>query len=267
MPVPSPPSVAAWPGVELGERLTGGARNPVYRARRDGKPLVVRVSGRPTPSLDWELDLLDFLRDQHLVVPQTLPTGDGRRHDNGVLVQGFIAGGPPSSRHDWSRIVSALAVVHEFTVGWPQRPGFASARALLTRGRGGDVDLDAMPQAAAELIRDSWLPVLQGPECVIHGDLGAGNVLLTEDYVALIDWDEARVDVPAFDFAHLPVDVDVPFDGDRGALVTAGVAWETATCWVVEPEYAARRLVELQDRRLNRRQQESAQHDCSGFTR
>lgn len=146
--------------------------------------------------------------------------------------------------------MAALTVVHETTVGWPQRPGFASASALLRRGSGGDVELDAMPSSAAELVRASWRPVLQGPETVIHGDLGAGNVLITEGGAALIDWDEARVDVPAFDFAHLPSDVEIPYPGDRDALVTAGIAWEAATCWGTEPDYAARRLAELRERTL-----------------
>jgi len=75
--------------------------------------------------------------------------------------------------------------------------------------------------------------------------VGAGNVLVDGDAVALLDWDEAHVDVPWFDFASLPPEVEVPSPTDREKLVTAGVAWEAATCWVVEPAYAARRLAEL----------------------
>lgn len=250
MASPARPDVAAWPGVEVGDRVVGGVRNPVYRARRRDEEFVVRLSGRSAASLAWELDLLDVLRAAGVRVPQTVATGDGRRHHNGVMLARFLPGGPPRDERDWARVVCALTVVHEATKGWPQRPGFASARGLLDRRRGGDVDLDAMPPAAAELIRASWAPVLQGLECAIHGDLGAGNVLVTNDDVAIIDWDEARVDVPAFDFAHLPdqVTVPAPWDRDRERLVTAGVAWETATCWVAEPAYAARRLEELRAR-------------------
>lgn len=247
-PRPRPPDLRAWPGVELGSRLTRGVRNSVYRARRGDEPLVVRVSGRTAASLDWELDLLATLDDQQLTVPQALITSDGRRHNDGVLVQRFILGRPPCTRLDWELVVAALTVLHDSTVGWLQRPGFASAAQLLTRGSGGDVDLAVMPPTAVELVRASWRPVLQGPECVVHGDMGAGNVLITEDGTALIDWDEARVDVAAFDFAHLAVDVAIPYSGDRDALVTAGVAWESATCWLLEPEYATRRLVELRER-------------------
>jgi aminoglycoside phosphotransferase (APT) family kinase protein len=138
-------------------------------------------------------------------------------------------------------------VVHTVTIGWPQRPGFASARQLLIQDRGGDVDLTAMPQPVVNLIRRAWLPVLNELECAIHGDLGAGNVLVNDDHTALIDWDEARVDVPAFDYAHLPPEITLPVAGRRTDIVTAGVAWETATCWVTEPDYARRRLAELRN--------------------
>jgi Ser/Thr protein kinase RdoA (MazF antagonist) len=241
-------NAAAWTGVEPVERLTGGHRNPVFLARRGDRRLVLRRSGRPAGSLDWELDLLEHLADHGVTVPRLVPADDGRRHVDGWLVQEFFAGERPSDPADWRRVVDVLTEVHSLTAGWPQRPGFASARRLLTTERGGDVRLDAMPAAAAGAVRAAWRPILSGPECAVHGDVGAGNVLVDGDRVALLDWDEARVDVPWLDFAFVPEDVAVPFPGDRQALVTAGVAWEAATCWVAEPEYAARRLTELQAR-------------------
>lgn len=228
--------------------MTGGARSRVFRAQRGRDELVVRTSGRTPPALAWELDVLKHLSEAGVVVPDTVTTDDGRRVADGVLVQRFLPGGPPINASDWLRVIDVLRMVHEAMVGWPQRPGFASARALLSQDRGGDVDLSAMPKDAVNLVRDSWGPVLHKLECVIHGDLGPGNILLTEDQVALIDWDEARVDVPAFDFAHLPTDVPVPVETSRDALTSAGVGWEAASCWVVEPAYAQHRLFELQGR-------------------
>lgn len=61
-------------------------------------------------------------------------------------------------------------------------------------------------------------------------------------------FDESRVDLPWFDFAHLPPAVPVPAPVPREQLITAGVAWEVATCWVPEPDYAAGRLEELRRR-------------------
>ena len=63
--------------------------------------------------------------------------------------------------------------------------------------------------------------------------------------MALLDWDEARVDLPWFDFAHLPEEVEVPSPTDRATLVTAGSPGRPPPAGWVEPAYAARRLAEL----------------------
>src|SRR5262249_39819344 len=110
------------------------------------------------------------------------------------------------------------------------------------------VRLDAMPPEAVQAVRAAWRPVLTGPECVNHGDVGPANIVIDGTQVSLLDWDEARTDVPWLDFAFIPEDVEVPAPVDRRALVTAGVAWEAATCWILEPRYAARRLAELYGR-------------------
>jgi Ser/Thr protein kinase RdoA (MazF antagonist) len=244
------PSVAPWRGVELVEPLTGGNRNQVYLARRGGRRLVVRTSTRSAEALDWEIRLLEFLAAAGLAVPVPLPGDDGRPQADGVMVTDFIDGRPPRDAAEWRLVVDVLARLHETTRGWPQRPGFASTRQLLTGDRGGDVRLDAMPADGAAAVRAAWRPLATGDECVVHGDVGGGNILVDGSRVTLLDWDEARVDVPWFDFAFVPEDVGVPVPVERTVLVTAGVAWEAATCWVAEPEYAARRLAELHGRRL-----------------
>jgi len=240
-----PTDVSAWPGVELLTPLPGGARNQVLLARCDDRRVVVRRSARSPASLDWELDLLEHLGGHGVGVPGLVPAADGRRHVHGVLVQEFVDGHPPRTDDDWHRVVRELTTVHRLTAGWPQRPGFASARELLVADGGGDVRLDAMPRDAVAAVRRAWQPVLTGPDCAVHGDLGAGNVLVTDARVTLLDWDEARVDVPWFDFAFLPEDLIPAVPMPVEALVTAGVAWEAATCWVPEPDYARRRLAEL----------------------
>jgi Ser/Thr protein kinase RdoA (MazF antagonist) len=241
--------MAEWPDLELLDQMTGGHRNPVYRGRYQGRDVVVRRSGRPDDSLAWELDLLDHLATNGLRVPRTVPAADGRRHVGPVLVQEFLPGGPPRTEADWRNVLAVLADLHELGQGWPQRPGFASARSLLTEPTGGDVDLDAMPADAAAEVRAAWLPVLDSvPETVIHGDAGGGNILVDDDgTVGLIDWDEARVDVPAFDLARPRlelVELGVKDAAWREAMV-ASLAWEAATCWRAEPVYARRQLAEL----------------------
>lgn len=229
----------------MARALQGGHRNPVFLARRGNDDFVVRVSGRSAAALQWELDLIRSLADAGLTVPLPIQTDDGASHSGGVLVTRFIRGGPPRDDDDWCRVVEVLREVHDLTLGWPQRPDFASARELMTERRGGDVDLEAMPADAVRLVRRAWEPVLGTTASAIHGDVGAGNVLIDDDNVALIDWDEARVDVALFDYAHLPRPIPVPGGAERAVVIAAGVAWEAATCWEVEPDYARQRPDEL----------------------
>ncbi|WP_158603451.1 phosphotransferase [Micromonospora radicis] len=238
-------ALAAWAGVKLVRPLAGGHRNEVLLAERAGVPLVVRRSTRPRAALEWELDLLEQLRELGVATPEPVPTDDGRRHVDGLLVSGFVPGRYPTEPADWRRVADQLAVLHAATTGWPQRPGFAASGVLLDEGSGGDVRLDAMPASVAAMVRSAWLPVQQGPRCVVHGDVGPTNVLVDGARVTLLDWDEARVDVPWFDYALLPDGVGTPWPGDRAQLRAAGLAWETATCWRAEPVYARRRLAEL----------------------
>jgi Ser/Thr protein kinase RdoA (MazF antagonist) len=237
--------VTPWRGVELLEPLPGGHRNRVFRARRGAQRLVVRTSGRPADALEWEIGLLGFLASAGLSVPVPLPSDDGRSHVDGVMVTPFLDGRAPRGADDWRLVVDELVRLHELTRGWPQRPGFASSRQLLTDDRGGDVRLGAMPAEGVAAVRAAWEPLQASAACVVHGDLGEGNLLVDGRRVTLLDWDEARVDVPGFDYAFVPGDVKVPVPVERAALLTAGVAWEAATCWVPEPEYAARCLADL----------------------
>lgn len=250
------PDVSSWPGVEITAPLTGGARASVYAAHRGNQELVVKVSTRSGAALAWEIDLLRALHDAGLAVPTALPTARGDEHHHGVWIQPFLPGGPPTNRSDWQAAAEVVAAVHRLTTGWPQRPGAASARDLLEQSTGADVDLTAMPTEAVTLVRACWRALLEGlPDgeghCVVHGDFGSGVV--DDGRVSVIDWDEARVDVPAFDLTGLPRrvrrlhgTVRQSTESIQDALDAAALAWETATCWNVEPAYARRCLTQLQ---------------------
>lgn len=182
------------------------------------------------------------------VEPVLVPTRDGRRHVDGVVVQEYVSGDPPASRGDWDLVADTLRTVHAITTGWAQRPGFASSQYLLTHERGGDVRLDLMPTDVVEQVRRAWAAVQHGEATVVHGDPGRANARMRGGRVVLLDWDEARVDVPWFDLAHLPVDPRLPDGLDPRGVETAGIAREAATCWATEPEYARRRADELAHR-------------------
>jgi Ser/Thr protein kinase RdoA (MazF antagonist) len=235
--------LAAWDGVAMVGPLGGGNRNTVLEVRRGHERLVARQSSRPSGSLDWEIALCDYLAGRGMRVPRFIAARDGRRHIDGVTVQTWIDGAPPGP-HDWQAVADALRRLHEVTAGWPQRPGFASTRELLSADRGGDVDLTAMPPRAVRECRRAWARLARTPQAVVHGDPGPANIRVNADGVGLIDWDEARVDHTDLDLAELPGTVLPP--GRLTAARAAVTAWEAANAWLVEPAYARRRLALLE---------------------
>jgi Ser/Thr protein kinase RdoA (MazF antagonist) len=107
-----PAAVAAWAGVELMEALPGGVRNEVLLAHRGHRRLVVRRSTRSSASLEWELDLLEYMAEHGVGVPRAVPADDGRRHVDGVVIQEFVEGHQPRTDDDWNRVVETVTVVH-----------------------------------------------------------------------------------------------------------------------------------------------------------
>jgi hypothetical protein len=80
-------------------------------------------------------------------------------------------------------------------------------------------------------------------QCVVHGNPNnPGNVRMTADQVALIDWDEAHVDAADLDLV-LPYNAG-GLDGSAHEIVAqASAALEAAVCW--DDEYAKKRLAEV----------------------
>ena len=234
--------LGAWGALEVVGPLGGGNRNEVVEVRRGDERLVARRSRRPEAALAWEVRLLEHLAASGIRVPAPVPALDGRRHVAGVIVMTWLDGEAPEPE-DWPLVAATLCRVHEVTRGWPQRPGSASTRQLLTTDRGGDVDLSAMPAEAVADCRRAWAALAGAPEAVLHGDPGPANIRVTAAGVGLLDWDEARVDATDLDLAELPCS-DLP--PSRLAVArTAATAWEAANGWLVEPAYARRQLALL----------------------
>jgi len=77
--------------------LSGGNRNTVLEVRYGAQLLVARRSLRSPASMDWEIALLDHLARNGLRVPAVVPTLDGRRQIDGILVQTWMDGRATSS--------------------------------------------------------------------------------------------------------------------------------------------------------------------------
>ncbi len=224
------------------EPLSGGVANDVWRVRVGGRLAVGRLGGRSDADLAWETELLRHLDREGLTVPIPLPTTDGRRFADGLVVMTYVEGEPPDSEADWRRVADTLRHVHRRTEGWPQRPGWRSSADLLHAHRGTKIDLGAMPPEGVARCRAAWARLPARPACVVHGDPNPGNIRMTADRVGLLDWDESRVDTPDLDLLlpHNAADLD---EGTYDTVAQASAAWEAAVCW--GDDYAVRRLAEV----------------------
>ncbi|MBY5760467.1 phosphotransferase [Rhizobium leguminosarum] len=224
-------------------RLTGGVANDVWSARVHGQLAVARLGSRSDADLAWEAELLQHLDREGMTVPVPIPTTDGRLFVDGLVVMKYMEGGPPETGSDWRRVADTLHDLHRLTQGWPQRPGWRSSSDLLHTETGTRINLAAMPPEAGIRCRAAWARLIGRQTCVVHGNPNSpGNVRITADRVALIDWDESHVDVPDLDLV-LPDNAADLDDGAHDSAAQASAAWEAAVCW--PDEYAVKRLAEV----------------------
>ncbi|GAA0798699.1 phosphotransferase enzyme family protein [Spirilliplanes yamanashiensis] len=224
------------------EPLAGGVANDVWIVRVGGRRAVGRLGSRSDADLAWETGLLVHLDRAGLTVPVPIPAADGRLFADGLVVSAFVDGGPPESPADWRRVAGTVRQLHRLTRDWPQRPGWRSSADLLHAETGTRIDLRAMPAEGVARCRAAWARLAGRPTCVVHGDLNPGNIRLTADHVALIDWDESHVDVP---------DLDLDLPGNAAGLdaatldvaAQASAAWEAAVCW--KDDHAVSRLAQV----------------------
>lgn len=204
----------------------------------------MRLTSRSAASTGWELDLLADLDAAGFLVPTPVPADDGRRLVDGVVVQRWVHGRPPTTEADWAAAADRLRALHELTAGRVQRPGCCTILELARVRRSVDADLDRMPPAAVDAVLAAIGELPPVATAVVHGDPGPGNIRLTDDgSVGLLDWDESRVDVVWHDLSNLGIPV-LPEVEHRLARRLSD-AWEAANGWSIEPAYARRRLARL----------------------
>lgn len=228
------------------EPLTGGVANDVWRIRLNGEIAVARLGTRSDADLDWETKLLQYLDQQGMLVPTPIPTLDGRLFVKGLVVMRFIKGVPPETQEDWHLVSQALQHLHTLTQGWPQRPGWRSSVDFCHENAGTKVDLNAMPVEGVARCRAAWARLSHyspgRSHCVVHGDPNPGNVLMCDGKAALIDWDEAHLDLPELDLAlpHNAAGLEPEY---LDVAAQASAAWEAAVCW--DDAYSKKRLSEV----------------------
>ncbi len=234
-----------WGDAARVEPLSGGVANDVWSVRVEGRLAVARLGARSDADLAWEVELLRHLAREGLTVPVPIPTKDGREFADGLVVVTYLEGGPPETEADWRRVAETLRQLHRSTQGWPQRPGWRSSTDLLHAETGTKVELGAMPREGVARCRAAWARLAGRRTCVVHGNpANPGNVRITAERVALIDWDESHVDVPDLDLV-LPHNAAGLDESTHDTAAQASAAWEAAVCW--GDDYALERLAEVRE--------------------
>jgi Ser/Thr protein kinase RdoA (MazF antagonist) len=224
------------------EPLAGGGVNEVWSVRVNGQLAVARLASRSDADLAWETDLLRYLDRQGLAVPVPIATASGRLFADGLVVMTYVEGVPPASESDWRRVADTLRELHRLTRGWPQRPGWSSSTDLLHAETGTKIDLRALPPEGVARCRAAWARLAGAPTCVVHSDPTPGNVRMTADRVALIDWDESHVDAADYDLV-LPYNAADLDHHAHDIAAQAFAAWDAARCW--GHEFAVEQLAQV----------------------
>lgn len=240
----------AWGQLRVIRELRGGNRRTALLVERGGERYVAKTTRRSPEALAWLEMVQRRARQIGLIVPELVPTEDGALVENAVTLERWVEGRPADAR-SLTRLHGLLREFHEATRDVPQRPGFASSTALVRRGRGGDVDLEGMPADLVRICRTAWDRLSELPQSAVHGDPHRDNVLETPDgHVALVDWDEARVDVSILDEVALSAALGSRPRPGWEAAEAALEAWEVAACWWIEPAHA-RQLAQSLRRRAS----------------
>ena len=242
-------ALAAWGDFEICGSFRTGSINAVRAVNVNGLQRVARRSSRNERELDWEVELLVFLRDSGLAVPRLVSTPDGRLRVGTLIVMEHVEGRPAETDDDLRLVAGYLHRLHELTTGWPtQRPGWQSCVDLVNHDTSGPVDLRRLPAPVVERCRRAWARLRGLPVSVIHGDPNPSNIRMTPDGgVVLLDWDEARLDVSCLDLARPPM--PQPFSGLDETTFEAALhgfrAWEAAMFWHTVPEHARKQLARV----------------------
>jgi len=211
--LPDPDGIAErWGLAPLGapETLTGGYKNTLLRCG----DVVVRLERADPASVAWEHELLAFLGHDvpEVVAPLTARDGSTFSRSDGVVVSvlPFVAGEPLDRDDEDQRLQLArlLARLHWVGAAWhrprPGRPSFADLDLEVNAWWDWRiVDKPAVLTRAFERAR-AWLaaaPVLA--YSAVHGDIYRGNLRVHDGrIIGLVDWEEARVDWPAWELAN-----------------------------------------------------------------
>ena len=218
-----------WERFDIRRRLEGGYANDIYLAETDDGEVVVRIVRRPVDiaGLDWEHQLLRMLARTVPEVPAPLAAQDGSTFllngEDAVVLLPFVDGKPAEPWFDRLAAAAALAHVHRAAadIQMSERPGLIPLAGLREGVRSGkyfeaigptarplppelasrqaELD-DAQDWLLGQVDRLADLGLRTAP---VHGDVFRGNFLVRDGaVVAIVDWEEAKLDWVAYDLAN-----------------------------------------------------------------
>jgi len=168
-----------WDSCESVRELSGGNRNRVVLVGCRDELFVAKSTIRSEEAVRWVVDVQKIAEAAGFIVPRFIPATDGRFVVDGVTLEQWIEGKPPTNE-DRIEIRGLLCAFHESGLGWNQRPGFASSIELLDNSSGGDVNLDVMPETITKVCCKAWQALETQKQSAIHGDLNIDNILKTQ---------------------------------------------------------------------------------------
>jgi Ser/Thr protein kinase RdoA (MazF antagonist) len=211
--LPDPDGIAArWGLAPLppAEPLRGGHKNTLLRCGN----VVLRVERRDPESVAWEHELTAFLAHDvpEVVTPLAALDGSTFAETDGIVVSvlPFVEGSPLDRDDEAQRLAVARLLARLHWVGriWkrprPDRPAFANLD--LEVNAWWDVRIVEMPPVLARAYERSreWLAAPPWLERgAVHGDVYRGNFRVRDRRIrGVLDWEDARVDWPAWELAN-----------------------------------------------------------------
>lgn len=225
------PPIAAWGIHAQFEPLAGGHRNRVFRTSGTAQSHVFKSTRRSEAQLEWLNAPQEAARAAGFIVPPLARSRSGTLCVDGWTCERFVDGRSFEAA-ELTSLAAPLRAFHANTAVLEQRPDYVGSHEATASAKGGDIDLDALPNEIAQLCLLAWAGVPKIDTGAIHGDVTAANVLHTATGPALIDWDEARVDHRAYDLLRAAPETASP------AQRSAALAWEVACSWDIENAHA-----------------------------
>jgi homoserine kinase type II len=202
-----------FPAVLSCQRMSSGFSNSNYRFETSSGVFLLReCTGRDRPGVDYELNVLDWLRAHNFPSSAAIRFGDGERWISGprgsllVLLEWLDGSEPLCEQVTVKTIARALGDLHQLpppSGGWWRRenPNGREAAAQLAE------IIEPDDPAHFQFFREEFerlRPRLGEPlpGGLIHGDVFTDNTLFQDgDLVAILDFEDACEDVFLFDVA------------------------------------------------------------------